>query len=137
MWPARSVPNTPGGGRLDVVALGSLSVAKSVAIGDGYHFLMSFTPNNKLYIGARTCSNVPASTPPSGCLSVYNIQAGTAIIDSARGDVTGIQPVTADKHQTVYVTEGGELVIYDINTDQPQANQTDISGFAADVKSAQ
>jgi hypothetical protein len=53
-------------------------------------------------------------------------------IPSFNGDVTGIEPIT-NRH-VVYVTQGGELKIYDTTTDALQAQQVDILGSASDVK---
>ncbi len=118
-----------GTGRLDVVNTTSLAVSKSgVAISDGYHGLMALTSNGKLFVGSRTCTGTT-----QGCLSIYDTAAQSVVSSPAGGgDVTGIQPI--DNRKVVYVIEGGELVIYDSNTDQPQATQIDIVGKAGDVK---
>ena len=47
--------------------------ANSVAIGDGFHTTMALATNNKLYIGANTCSNTT-----TGCLSVVDVGTNTA-----------------------------------------------------------
>jgi hypothetical protein len=120
---------TAAGGRLDVVNASSLAVSKSgVAISDGTHTLMAMGANSKLFIASKTCSNAV-----QGCLSIYDTAAGTAVTSAAGGgDVTGIEPVSA--RNVVYVIEGGELVIYDVNTGKPQATQIDIVGKAVDVR---
>jgi hypothetical protein len=120
-------------GKLDVVATSNLTVSKSgVAISDGYHTRMELASNNRLFIGARTCNNTT-----SGCLSIYNISGGTAVVDSAKGDVTGIQALA--NRNIVYVAEGGELRIYDTTKDAEVNSVTsgtiiDIVGRAFDVK---
>ena len=118
-----------GAGKLDVVNASSLTVTKSgVAISDGNHALMALASNNKLFIGARTCS-----AAVQGCLSIFDTAAGTAVTSApGAGDVTGIQPVSS--RDVVYVIEGGELVIYSSVTSQPQATQIDIVGKAVDVR---
>ncbi len=123
------VAGTAGGmGKLDVISTSNMTVSKSgVPITDGYHWLMALGANNKLFIGARTCTNTV-----NGCLSILNTSAGTATLSSPKGDVTGLQPITG--RNVVYVIEGGELVIYDTTTDQPQATQIDVVGKAYDVK---
>ena len=55
----------------------------SVAIGDGFHTTMALAPNNKLYIGANSCSNTT-----TGCLSVVDVGSNTAdaAVAAARSD---------------------------------------------------
>ena len=115
-----------GNGHLDVVNLSSFTVSKSIPIGNGFHSLTSLA-NNKLFVGARTCS--------TGCLSIVDLSAGTAVIDSSPGDVTGIAPIPG--RNVVYVTVGGELRMIDTTTSKPQANQLDIVGTAAGVVAPQ
>lgn len=59
----------------DAVDIASMTrlTANSVPIGDGYHTTMALATNNKLYIGANTCSNTA-----TGCLSVVDVSANTA-----------------------------------------------------------
>lgn len=122
------VAGTAGGsGLLDVVDTGTLSVTKAgVAIGDGFHHVMKLASNNRLFIGARTCSNVT-----TGCLSIFNTSAQTAVIGGAKGEVTGIQAIASTNK--VYVAEGGELRIYDTTTDAEQATQRDFIGKIIDA----
>ena len=112
-----------GNGHLDIVNLSSFTVTKSIPIGNGFHSLISLASNNKLFVGAKTCS--------TSCLSIVDVSAGTAVIDSSSGDVTGIAPIPA--RNVVYVTVGGELRMIDTNTSKPQANQLDTPGIAAGV----
>jgi len=118
---------TPAGGALDVVT-GSLTVSKSaVAISGGFHHAMALASNNKLLVAAMTCT-----TGTQGCLTIFNASAQTAVVDTFKGDVTGLQPIA--NRNVVYVTEGGELRIYDTGTDAEQSKQIDITGKAADVR---
>jgi len=120
-------------GKLDIVSTSNLTVSKSgIPISDGYHTVMSLATNNRLFIGARTCNNVT-----TGCLSIVNISAGTAVVDGPKGDVTGIQAIT--NRNVVYVAEGGEFRIYDTTKDAEISSPTsgvpiDIVGKAIDVK---
>lgn len=99
----------------------------SVAITDGLHTTMALSTNNKLYIGAITCSNMVA-----GCLSVVNVANNTADPPlPPRGVVTGMQAIPS--RNTMYVIEGGYLVIYDTTTDTPQQTQVVFSGALYDV----
>lgn len=121
-----------GAGKLDVIDTGSLTATVSaVAISDGFHQRIALASNNRLFIGARTCTNL-ATLPNSGCLSIYNTSSKTAKVDNANGDVTGIQPISG--RNVVYVIEGGELRIYDTTTDAQQTKQIDVVGQAVDVK---
>lgn len=122
------------GGVLSAINLSSLAVSSSVPISDGLHTLMAFTSNNKLYVGAKTCTSVDPTTHAavSGCLSFYNISSPAATISAALGDVTSIQPIK--NRNVVYVVEGGELEIYDTGSDTLQPTQIDIVGTAIDAK---
>jgi DNA-binding beta-propeller fold protein YncE len=96
--------------------------ANSVAIGDGFHTTMALSNNNKLYIGANTCSNTV-----TGCLSVVNVASNVA--DSPlppRGAVTGLLAIK--NRNVMYAIEGGFLDIYDTTTDTLQPTQLSFTG---------
>ena len=122
-------------GELTTFDLASMSVVGSpVAINDGYHNRIALGANGQLFIGARTCSQ-------AGCLSIYNSQnsavgtvpPGGVGFPPAPGDVTGIQPIAT--RTVVYVTQGGNLGIYDTKTDALQSLQiTNLIGQFIDVK---
>lgn len=119
-----SASNPTGTGQLTIIDLGSFTpVGNPVQIGSGFHSLLSLASNNKLFVGAQTCT--------TGCLSIVDLSAGTAVIAADPGDVTGIAPIPG--RNVVYVTVGGELRIYDTTTSKPQAKQLDIVGTAAGV----
>jgi len=148
------VAGTPVSSGVDCVAnlCGVLTVFPSadltaapltLAITDGYHNRMIVAPNNQLFIGSRTCTDVIAagSTPGRGCLSVINTGAGTVYTAGQNGDVTGIEPI--DGRAVVYVCEGGGIQIYDTASDlgsnhqlQLQTTQITLTGQAVDVKLA-
>ena len=114
------------GGSATVLPLSSLTPGKPIGIGNGFHQVISLF-QNKVIIGARTCS--------TGCMSIVDPAAGAAVIDTAKGDVTSITPITPRK--VVYATEGGEVRIYDVTTGQELlSNNTqliDVVGKAASV----
>lgn len=118
-----SASNPTGTGQLTVIDLGSFKAGNPIQIGNGFHSLLSLASNNKLFVGARTCT--------TKCLSIVDISGGTATIADAPGDVTGIAPIPG--RNVVYVTVGGELVIYDTSTSKPQSTQLNIVGTAAGV----
>jgi hypothetical protein len=98
-------------------------------------------PNNQLFVGSHTCTNVIATstTPGRGCLSVLNTGGNAVYTVEQSGDVTGIEPIA--NRTVVYVCEGGVLTIYDTALDlgnqrrlQPQKTQVTIVGQVIDVK---
>lgn len=115
-------------GQLDVIDTGSNTRTQSgIAISNGYHANMAMGAGNNLYVGAQNCTN-----QTTGCLSIFPTGGNTAIQSSTLGSVFGIQPITG--RNVVYVSIGGELVIFDTTTNQPQSTQFDVVGFAGDVK---
>jgi len=103
------------------------NTANSVAITDGLHTTMALSTNNKLYIGAVTCSNTTA-----GCLSVVNVTNNTADPPlPPKGAVTGMLAIA--NRNVVYVIEGGYQRIYDTNTDTQQSTQVIFHGALSDI----
>jgi len=134
---------TPGSlaGRLSMLDATALTLTGSVPISDGYHDLMELGSNNKLLIGAITCS--------AGCLTVFDTSNNQAAVDPITGNVTGIAPISA--RSVVYVVEDvaagsyhcqslspclGKLRIYDTTASVPTftPTQIDVVGKAVDVK---
>ena len=68
-------------------------------------------------------------------MSIVDPGAGSAVVDSPKGDVTAITAITPRK--VVYATEGGEVRIYDVTTGQELLNNNtqliDVVGKAASV----
>lgn len=111
-------------GRLDVVDLNSRSVTRHVVIADGYHDRIDLSSNGQLFIGSYACTNIGnvnaenRSGEIRGCLSIYNTSIPgnpSAIIPPDNGDVTGFQGFTT--RYVEYVAEGGNLRVYDTQTD--------------------
>jgi hypothetical protein len=131
--------STGGAGTLQTIdtaglSSGTATASAPVGITDGYHKYMAFSDGNRLYIGASNCTNIKDAqgNDVQGCLSIYNVSGGSVVKAAATGDVTGIQPIIG--RNLVYVTQGGELVIYDVNADAPRSTgQVDIVGNAAAV----
>jgi hypothetical protein len=68
-----------------------------------------------------------------GCLSIYNVGAGTATTDTPKGEVTGMQAISGGAK--VYVVSGGELRIYNSSTGaEVLPAPVNIVGKAWDVK---
>jgi hypothetical protein len=108
------------------------NTANSVTINDGLHTTMALSMNNKLYIGAATCSNSAV-----GCLSVVNVSDNTAGTPqppncTVFGNPTCSGPVTAllaiSNRNVIYAIEAGYQIIYDTTTDAPQQTQVIFSG---------
>jgi hypothetical protein len=120
--------NASGSGTLQSVTTSPLTASSAVPIGDGFHSIMAMGTNNKLFIGAQGCSQ-----SRRGCVTVFDTGAGSAVVDTNNGDVTGIAPIA--NRNVVYVIEGGELRIFDTTTSQPSNSAfIDIVGKAVDVK---
>ncbi len=115
-------------GTFDIVDVSSMTrtTANSILINDGQQWKMALN-NNKLYVGAKTCSN-----SVTGCLSVVNL---TTLTPNAPlpplGPVTGI--LSIPNRTAMYVVEGGVLYIYDTTTDQLQKTQLSFRGALNDV----
>jgi hypothetical protein len=113
----------------DVVDVGSMTrtTTNSVAIGDGFHTTMALATNNKLYIGANSCSNTT-----TGCLSVVNVANNTADPPlPPRGAITALLSVSG--RNVVYAIEGGYMNIYDTTTDTLQGTQIIFTGALNDI----
>lgn len=126
LYVAGSNPATPGAGSVTILPLSSLSGGKQVKIGDGFHQVISIF-QNKVLIGARTCT--------TGCLSILDPSAATAIVDAPKGDVTAVTGVTP--RTVFYAAEGGEVRVYDVATGNEHLNNTapviDFSGNVTSV----
>lgn len=129
LWVAGS-PN--GVGYLQSISTSSLTPGTPIGITNGYHNLLTIADDNRLYVGAKNCSNIAdqVGNPVQGCLSIYNLSTGNVVKAAMTGDVTGIQ-ADLNQHQ-VFAVQGGYLVIYNTSNDQPlpQSQQIAISGQA-------
>ncbi len=135
LYVAGSAGGALGNGKLDVLSITNNVPAvttKGVVIGDGLHTRMALASSNKLFIGARNCTNNP-NVAGTGCLTIFDTGAGTAAVDPGRGDVTGLEPIA--NRNIVYVCEGGEFRIYDTTTNTISTGSSiDVVGAASDVK---
>ena len=94
----------------------------SVNISDGFHTTMALAPNNKLYIGANTCSNTV-----TGCLSVVDVGTNTADAPlPPRGAITSLLSVAG--RNVIYAIEGGYVNIYNTDTNTLQGTQLTFTG---------
>jgi hypothetical protein len=142
-------------GRLNIVDLNTMTVTGRVVITDGYHDRIDLTSNGQLFIGSYECTNignVNAVNPTGeirGCLTIYNTTIPdntSAIIPRDNGDVTGLQNISRPSEDMVetglveYVAEGGQLRVYDLQTDAlisdfyVETGTITITGQVIDVK---
>ncbi len=129
-------------GRLDIVDLGSLTVTASAVITDGYHDRIDMGLNGQLFIGSHTCTNIGDVNNPSGevrgCLSIYNTNNATVLVPADSGDVTGLESFTS--RYVEYVAQGGNLRVYDTQTDTLLENSyistgtIVVTGYITDIK---
>jgi hypothetical protein len=125
-----------GNGMLEQVDISTMTASTSglpVAISTGTHEVMALA-GNKLFIGAVGCGSL-------GCLSIVDTSSKSVFVDNpgtgqeSKGDVTGIAPINT--RDIVYVTEGGELRIYDPATNEEipglNGNIIDIFGNASSI----
>ncbi|HYG98091.1 MAG TPA: hypothetical protein VD837_03100 [Terriglobales bacterium] len=136
LYVAGTVPST-NQGALTVVSVSgtTLTASDPVAIGDGFHTTMLLAGNNKLLVGANPCSNEPVggSETPKGCLTIFDTGTRKAVVQPAKGYVTGMSLVP--KRNVVYVAEGEELRIYDTSTSAEFTGRfIDVFGSVSDVK---
>ncbi len=108
----------------DIVNVANMTrtTANSVAINDGFHTTMVLTTNNKIYIGAVTCTN-----QTTGCLSIVDPAAGTEVPNlPPNGPVTGMLAIA--NRDVAYVVEGGLFNMYDTDTNLLEKKQIHFSG---------
>lgn len=124
------VAGNPGPeGTVDIVNVSNMtrSTATSIPISDGYHSQMAVSTNNKLYVGAITCSNIT-----TGCLSVVDLNTNQADPPlPPNGPITGMLAIA--NRNTMYVIQKGFLAIYDTTTNTLQAKQIAFTGAVSDV----
>jgi hypothetical protein len=129
-------------GRLTVLETGSMTVAGSAIITDGYHDRMQLSQDGQLFIGSHGCSNINIlGGEVRGCLSILNTNSSKVVIPPQNGDVTGIQPITG--RPVAYVIQSGQFWIYDTPADTLQVipgdannnnGQIDVVGQLFDLK---
>ncbi len=124
------VAGNPGpAGTVDIVNISNMTrtTPTSIPISDGYHSKMAISTNNKLYVGAQTCSNVT-----TGCLSVVDLSTNKADPPlGPTGAVTGMQAIP--NRNVMYVIQNGYLAIYDTDTNTLQTTQIVFTGALSDI----
>ncbi len=124
------VAGNPGpAGTVDIVDITSMTrtTTNSIPISDGLHSKMQISTNNKLYVGAKTCSNIT-----TGCLSVVDLNKNAADPPlPPNGPITGMLAIA--NRNTMYVIQNGFLAIYDTTTNTLQPTQIVFTGALTDV----
>jgi hypothetical protein len=127
-------------GYLSILNMQTGQITGQYPISDGTHSRMVFGDDNTLWVGSTQCTSgetykkaqASNGTIPYGCLTMFNTTTNTALLESYKGDATGIAAVTGlDK---VYTAEGGQVYIYNTSngTERDNTNVT-VTGTAADV----
>jgi hypothetical protein len=126
-------------GQLTILNPQTGQISGSYAISDGTHNKMVFGDDNTLWIGSAQCQagqhfqfNQSGNATQYGCLTMFNTSNNSVLLDSYKGDATGIAAVTG-LHK-VYTAEGGQVYIYN-TTDGSERDNTNVtvSGTAIDV----
>jgi hypothetical protein len=124
-------------GALTAINTTALSAGAPVPITDGQHQNIAITSNGKVYVGAVGCSVVPGTgvNTTRGCLSIFNTTSLATTFPEESSfrqnfSVTSLQPISG--RNVIYVVQGGELDIFDTNTDALETGitQIDIVGNA-------
>jgi hypothetical protein len=135
-------------GTLDIVDLNTMSdpyfasPSTEIAIPDGFHDQMDMSVNGQLFVGSNDCQNVGDVGNPSGevrgCLAIYDTNKNAVVIPPDNGNVDGLQSFTS--REVEYVTEGGNLRVYDTTKDVLLINDLilegtiDIVGYVGGIK---
>ena len=96
--------------------------------------------NNRVYVGAIGCTvdTGTAANTDRGCLTIFNTGSSATTFPAESSfrqnfDVTGLQPISG--RNVIYVVQGGEIDIFDTNTDALATGitQLDVVGKAIDA----
>ncbi len=123
-------------GTLTTFDVPSSTITGTYSIADGNPRKMAFADDSTLWIGSSLCQQGeryhlnPATS--TGCLTMFNTAKNSVLMDSYKGDATGIAAVLS-LHK-VYTAEGGQVYIYN-TTDGSQRDNSNVSvvGTASDV----
>jgi hypothetical protein len=115
----------------------SLAAGATIPITDGQHQNIAVTGTGKVYVGAVGCSVATGTgvNTTRGCLSIFNTTSLATTFPEESSfrqnfSVTSLQPISG--RNVIYVVQGGELDIFDTNTDALETGitQIDIVGNA-------
>ncbi len=127
-------------GNLSVVNTSTGQVTGQFSISDGTHNKMVLADSNTLWIGSYQCqsgeryklSQSTAPGTPFGCITMFNTANNSVLVESFKGDGTGIAAVTG--LNKVYTAEGGQVYIYNTSDGSARDNtNVTVTGTAYDV----
>ena len=127
-------------GNLSILNTTTGQVTGQYSISDGTHNKMVLADNNTLWIGSYQCqsgeryklSQSSAPGTPFGCITMFNTANNSALVESFKGDGTGIAAVTG--LNKVYTAEGGQVYIYNTSDGSARDNtNVTVNGTAYDV----
>jgi hypothetical protein len=100
-------------GFLSVINLTSNQVTATYPISDGTHTKMLFGDDNTLWIGSQQCQTgerVATNQPETGCLTMFNLNTNTVMVEPWYGDLTGLCAIL--QWHKMYTAYGGQIHIY-------------------------
>jgi hypothetical protein len=127
-------------GNLSILTTTTGQLTAQYSISDGTHNKMVLADNNTLWIGSYQCQSgerykVSQSTAPGtpfGCITMFNTANNSVLVESFKGDGTGIAAVTG--LNKVYTAEGGQVYIYNTSDGSARDNSNvTVTGTAYDV----
>jgi hypothetical protein len=126
-------------GNLTVLDTTANAITGTYSISDGTHNKMILGDDNSLWIGSVGCQAGErykqaqgGASISFGCITEFNRSTGSVVVESYKGDGTGIAAVNG-LHK-VYTAEGGQVYIYNTpdGTTRNNSNVT-VIGTAVDV----
>lgn len=127
-------------GNLSIVDTATGQVTGQYSISDGTHNKMVLADDNTLWIGSYQCqsgeryklSQSSAPGTPFGCITMFNTSNNSVLVESFKGDGTGIAAVIS--LNKVYTAEGGQVYIYNTSDGSARDNtNVTVTGTAYDV----
>jgi hypothetical protein len=127
-------------GNLSIVNTATGQVTGQYSISDGTHNKMVLADNDTLWIGSYQCqsgeryklSQSSAPGTPFGCITMFNTSNNSVLVESFKGDGTGIAAVIS--LNKVYTAEGGQVYIYNTADGSARDNtNVTVTGTAYDV----
>ena len=132
-------------GFLTVLDLSANAITGTYSISDGMHTKMvldttTATPAvTTLWIGSQNCEegerfhqSQSGATVALGCLSLFNTSTKSVVVDTYKGDLTGLTDIQG--LNKVYVAEGGQIHIYNAPDGSERDNfNVTVTGTASDV----
>jgi len=127
-------------GNLSIVNTATGQVTGQYSISDGTHNKMVLADSDTLWIGSYQCqsgeryklSQSSAPGTPFGCITMFNTSNNSVLVESFKGDGTGIAAVIS--LNKVYTAEGGQVYIYNTADGSARDNtNVTVTGTAYDV----